>query len=67
MNVRINTVEDNNIYDEWLRLKKEGVISNRHPFKWYKDFYQRWNKITKELPALLDKQKRPVIDIFNIG
>lgn len=67
MNVRINTIEDKIIYEEWLRLKQEGVISYREPFKWYKDFYTRWKKITKELPSLLDKQEMPMMDIFNIG
>lgn len=67
MNVKINTIEDRIIYEEWLRLKEEGVITYREPFKWYKDFYEKWKKITKELPVLLDEQKRPVMDIFNIG
>lgn len=67
MNVRINTIEDKKIYEEWLRLKEEGVITYREPLKWYKDFYKKWKKITKELPALLDKQERHMMDIFNIG
>lgn len=67
MNVKINTIEDKKIYEEWLRLKKEGVITYREPFKWYNDFYKRWNQITKELPTLLDKQERHMMDIFNIG